>query len=138
MFNSGRFRWDDSLDLYQEGTSHLFPEEWCVIVLMHLLERASLPCFPLHSLPFYERIHYKDIKLAAARAWSRWEMATSRLHLDQGSSQRVGKDDWAMLKTAYDMKKAWPEITLHFTRAGHSAREPETEKLLVEGRLASL
>ncbi|KAF9509433.1 hypothetical protein BS47DRAFT_151265 [Hydnum rufescens UP504] len=36
-------------------------------------------------------------------------------------------------KSAYDLKKAWPEITLHFTHAGHSAHEPETEKLLVEG-----
>lgn len=35
--------------------------------------------------------------------------------------------------TAYDLKKVWPEITLHIVPdAGHSAREPGTSKLLVE------
>lgn len=36
-------------------------------------------------------------------------------------------------KTAYDLKKVWPEVTLHVVPdAGHSAREPGTSKLLVE------
>jgi hypothetical protein len=37
--------------------------------------------------------------------------------------------------TAYALKKAWPEITLHIVSdAGHSSREPGTTKLLVEVR----
>jgi len=35
--------------------------------------------------------------------------------------------------TAYDLKKVWPEITLHIVPdAGHSSREPGTAKLLVQ------
>ena len=35
--------------------------------------------------------------------------------------------------TAYALKKAWPELTLHIVPdAGHSSREPGTAKLLVE------
>ena len=37
--------------------------------------------------------------------------------------------------TAYALKKAWPEITLHIVPdAGHSSREPGTSKLLVKVR----
>lgn len=37
--------------------------------------------------------------------------------------------------TAYALKKAWPELTLHIVPdAGHSSREPGTAKLLVEVR----
>ncbi|KAF9507496.1 hypothetical protein BS47DRAFT_1303936 [Hydnum rufescens UP504] len=173
--------------LYQEGTSQLFPEEWdAYIAPIPEAERGDM------VKAYHERLTSsdKDIKLTAARAWSRWEMATSRLHVDQGSLQRVEKDDWAVqvffffpsfaaienhyfinegfmrqgqllekqsidkirhiptivvqgrydvvcpAKSAYDLKKAWPEITLHFTHAGHSTHEPKTEKLLVEGRFA--
>ena len=39
----------------------------------------------------------------------------------------------AQATTAYALKKAWPEITLHIVPdAGHSSREPGTAKLLVE------
>ncbi|KAF9505502.1 hypothetical protein BS47DRAFT_1400340 [Hydnum rufescens UP504] len=55
---------------------------------------------------------------------------------DAGSFLMKGDMVVCPVKSAYDLKKAWPEITLHFTHAGHSAHEPETEKLLVEGRLA--
>lgn len=35
--------------------------------------------------------------------------------------------------TAYALKKAWPELTLHIVPdAGHSAREPATSRLLVQ------
>ena len=37
--------------------------------------------------------------------------------------------------TAYALKKAWPEITLHIVPdAGHSSRELSTTKLLIEVR----
>jgi len=161
---------------YQEGTSQLFPEEWdAYIAPIPEAERGDM------VKAYHKRLTSsdKDIKLPAAGAWSRWEMATSRLHVDQESLQRVEKDDWALAfaaienhyfinegfmrqgqllekqsidkirhiptivvqgrydvvcpaKSAYDLKKAWPEITLQFTHAGHSAHEPETEKLLVE------
>ncbi|KAF9506467.1 hypothetical protein BS47DRAFT_1428036 [Hydnum rufescens UP504] len=150
--------------LYQEGTSQLFPEEWdAYIAPIPEAERGDMAV------------------LSVVPIWPFVRMATSRLHVDQGSLQRVEKDDWAVafaaienhyfinegfmrqgqllekqpidkmsvvnsshplnrpplpVKSAYDLKKAWPEITLDFTHAGHSAHEPEMEKLLVEGRLA--
>ena len=37
--------------------------------------------------------------------------------------------------TAYDLKKVWPELTLHIVPdAGHSSREPGIAKLLVKVR----
>ena len=51
-----------------------------------------------------------------------------------------GNDDFPLqATTAYALKKAWPEITLHIVPdAGHSSREPGIMKLLVEVRHSGL
>jgi len=119
-------------------------------------------------------------RIKAAKAWCKWEMATSRLHVDQESIAKATEDVFANAfsrienhyfvnegfmrqgqiletqeidkirhipctvvqgrydvvcpaTTAYSLKKVWPELDLHIVPdAGHSAREPGTEKLLVE------
>ena len=37
------------------------------------------------------------------------------------------------IENAYELHKAWPESTLHISQeAGHSSKEPQTQKTLVE------
>lgn len=64
---------------YQEGASRLFPDAW-----EHYL--AAIPPVERHDLisAYHRRLTSDDpaTRLAAARAWSVWEGATSFLHID--------------------------------------------------------
>ena len=70
---------------YQEGCSRLFPDAW-----EHFLE--PIPVVERHDLisSFHRRLTSDDeaTRLAAARAWSVWEGATSFLRVDHGLRQR--------------------------------------------------
>ena len=65
---------------YQEGASRLFPEAW-----EHYIK--AIPVTVRHDLisAFHRRLTSDDDKtrLAAAKAWSVWEGATSFLHIDE-------------------------------------------------------
>lgn len=65
---------------YQEGASRLFPEAW-----EHYVK--AIPVTERHDLisAFHRRLTSDDDKtrLAAAKAWSVWEGATSFLHIDE-------------------------------------------------------
>ncbi|MCD9005566.1 prolyl aminopeptidase [Luteimonas sp. XNQY3] len=64
---------------YQEGASRLFPEAWQqYIAVIPESERGDL------IAAFHKRLTSDDeaTRLAAARAWSVWEGATSFLHID--------------------------------------------------------
>ncbi|KAF8322578.1 proline iminopeptidase [Clavulina sp. PMI_390] len=161
---------------YQNGTSHLFPEEWdSYLAQIPEEERGDM------VKAYHKRLFSDDerVRLSAAKAWSRWEMATSRLVVSEDDIARATSDDWSnafarienhyfvnegfmeqghLLKkesidkirhiptvvvqgrydvvcpatTAYALKKAWPEIDLRMTLAGHSARENENSALLVQ------
>ncbi|EPT05532.1 hypothetical protein FOMPIDRAFT_1021343 [Fomitopsis schrenkii] len=162
---------------YQEGASHLFPEAWDEFV-------APIPEEERHDMmtAYHAQLNSADeeTRLRAAKAWSKWEMATSKLYVDPAQLAHAENDTWANAfarienhyfvndgfmrdgqlldkqeidkirhipcivvqgrydvicpaRTAYDLKKVWPEVTLHVVPdAGHSAREPGTSKLLVE------
>lgn len=64
---------------YQEGASRLFPDAW-----EHYLR--PIPSVERHDLisAYHRRLTSDDVdtRLAAARAWSVWEGATSFLHVD--------------------------------------------------------
>jgi len=64
---------------YQEGASRLFPEAWQQYL-------AAIPKDERHDLvaAYHRRLTSDDeaTRLAAARAWSVWEAATSFLHID--------------------------------------------------------
>jgi proline iminopeptidase, Neisseria-type subfamily len=64
---------------YQEGASRLFPDAWeHYVAAIPPVERADL------ISAFHRRLTGDDaaVRLAAARAWSVWEGATSFLHVD--------------------------------------------------------
>jgi proline iminopeptidase len=152
---------------YQDGASHIFPDVWDQY-------RDHIPADERHDFvkAYYKRLTSSDrnVRLAAARTWSTWEGATSRLIPDQTMIQHSGEDTFAEafariechyftngiwmrndnqiledihrirhipceivhgrydvvcpVENAWDLKKAWPEATLHIVPdAGHSARE---------------
>ncbi|KAJ7593267.1 proline iminopeptidase [Mycena floridula] len=162
---------------YQEGASHLFPEAWDEFIApIPKTERGDM------ILAYHAQLNSVDetTRIIAAKAWSKWEMATSKLHVDPANIARAEADDFANafarienhyfvndgfmrpgqlleiqeidkirhipcvvvqgrydvicpVTTAYALKKAWPELTLHIVPdAGHSSREKGTAKLLVE------
>ncbi|KAJ7903437.1 proline iminopeptidase [Mycena olivaceomarginata] len=162
---------------YQNGASHLFPEAWEeYIAQIPEQERSDM------VLAYHAQLNSIDdeTRIAAAKAWSKWEMATSRLFVDPEYIARATSDHFAnafarienhyfvndgfmrdgqLLEsqeidkirhiptivvqgrydvvcpatTAYQLKKVWPEITLHIVPdAGHSSREEGTAKLLVQ------
>ncbi|KIK35180.1 hypothetical protein CY34DRAFT_812370 [Suillus luteus UH-Slu-Lm8-n1] len=162
---------------YQDGASHLFPEQWEEYL-------APIPEAERHDMmkAYHSRLNSSDtnISQAAAKAWAKWEMATSRLIVSADAVAQADKVDFAnsfarienhyfvnegfmrdgqLLEkqeldkirhiptivvqgrydvvcpatTAWALKRAWPEITLHIIPdAGHSSREPGIERKLVE------
>lgn len=78
---------------YQEGASRLFPDAWA-----HYL--AAIPVTERHDLisAFHRRLTSDDAatRLAAARAWSVWEGATSFLHVDGDFAAAHEEDAFAL------------------------------------------
>jgi len=161
---------------YQEGASFVFPDAWeDFLKPIPEAERGDL------ILAYHAQLNCADdeVRRSAARAWSRWEMATSKLFVDPDYVAAAEKDDWANsfakienhyfinsgfmregqllekeeidkirhipciviqgrydvvcpIKTAWDLKRAWPEIEFHVVPdAGHSSREVGISKSLV-------
>lgn len=152
---------------YQEGASWIYPDAWAPY-LAHIpeVERGDL------MSAYYRRLTHEDrqVQLRAARAWSTWEGATSRLYTDPAMLEHYGEDTFALafariechyfvngawfqhddqllrhvdkirhipgvivqgrydvvcpLRSAWDLRQAWPESELHvIADAGHSAME---------------
>ncbi|CAH1788905.1 unnamed protein product [Owenia fusiformis] len=78
---------------YQEGASHIFPDVWEKYL-------APIPEVERHDLmsAYYRRLTGNDEekKLACARAWSTWEMETSRLMPDPNYVKRTESDIWSL------------------------------------------
>ncbi|KAJ3273431.1 hypothetical protein HDV01_004501 [Terramyces sp. JEL0728] len=78
---------------YQEGASNLFPDHWEKYI-------SIIPPEERHDMiaAYYKRLTSPDEKvmLAAAREWSRWEMATSKLEVDQNLLDKVENPLWAL------------------------------------------
>eukprot|EP00128_Syssomonas_multiformis_P008602 Colp12_sorted_trinity150504_noHs@11764 len=156
--------------------SFLFPDYWDQYL-------AAIPAVERGDLmgAYYRRLigDNKEEQMKAAKAWSTWECATSRLYVDPAMIDKAAKDEWALAfariechyfvhggwfdhdnhlvdgaakirhipativqgrydvvcpaKTAWDLKKQWPEAEFHIVPdAGHSAKEPGIRSLLVQ------
>ncbi len=93
---------------YQEGASWLFPDAW----------QAYLDAIPVEEhgdlmAAYARRLTHADrqVQTAAARAWSTWEGATSRLYVDPDMLDHYGEDDFALafarIENHYFMHGAW-------------------------------
>ncbi|KAK3580576.1 hypothetical protein CHS0354_002670 [Potamilus streckersoni] len=78
---------------YQDGCSFVFPDAWDDFI-------KPIPVVERHDLmsAYYRRLTSPDatIQLEAAKAWSTWEMATSRLIQDPQLLSKVEADTWAL------------------------------------------
>jgi len=88
MLRRGELRW-----FYQEGASTLFPDRWeQYIAPIPTAERGDL------IAAFHRRLTSDDraMQLAAARAWSVWEAATSYLFVNEDNVRRWSDDEFAV------------------------------------------
>jgi proline iminopeptidase len=77
---------------YQDGTSHLFPDAFDdYLKPIPEDERGDM------IAAYHKRLTSDDdeVRLTAGRAWSKWEMSTSRLRVSQDDLDRAESDDWA-------------------------------------------
>jgi len=75
---------------YQDGASWLFPDAWeGYVAPIPEVERGHF------MSAYYRRLTGADeaTKIACAKAWSCWEMATSRLFVDPANIARAAEDD---------------------------------------------
>jgi proline iminopeptidase len=88
MLRKAELRW-----FYQEGASALFPDRW-----EHYVQ--PIPSAERNDLigAFYRRLTSGDraTQLAAAKAWSVWEAATSYLYVNEDNVRRWSDDEFAL------------------------------------------
>ncbi|OQV14079.1 putative proline iminopeptidase [Hypsibius exemplaris] len=86
-------RREELLWYYQEGASYVFPDYWEEFL-------APIPKAEQNDLmkAYHKRLTGKDeaAKLECAKAWSKWEMATSRLYCDPDLVKKVDEDEFAL------------------------------------------
>jgi proline iminopeptidase len=78
---------------YQHGTSELFPDRWDKYLQM-------IPPSERHDMvsAYHKRLTHPDyeIRLQAAKAWSQWEAATSRLIVSESAIEEFEEPDQAL------------------------------------------
>ena len=88
MCRKSELRW-----FYQDGASHLFPDAFEPY-------REHIPAEEQHDLisAYYQRLTSEDVDVrrAAAKEWTRWEMATSRLFPDPSYLEKAEDLDFAV------------------------------------------
>jgi proline iminopeptidase len=118
---------------YQEGASRLFPEAW-----EHYL--AAIPAVERHDLisAYHRRLTSDDpaTRLAAARAWSVWEGATSFLHVDedfvQGHEDEAFALAFARIENHYFVNGGFFEVEDQLLRDAHKLAD--IPGVIVHGR----
>lgn len=78
---------------YQEGASQIFPDVWdSYLAPIPESERGDL------VKAYYKRLTSEDsaVRLEAAKAWSKWEAATSRLIVDPTSIEEFDEPEYAL------------------------------------------
>ncbi len=95
---------------YQDGASRIFPDRWEQFL-------APIPTDERHDLlkAYYRRLTSDDalVQVEAARAWSTWEGATSKLFVDEKSVERFGQDQFSLafarIESHYFVNRAFLE-----------------------------
>ncbi|MFZ5656766.1 MAG: prolyl aminopeptidase [Pseudomonadota bacterium] len=118
---------------YQEGASRLFPEAWQQYL-------AAIPPVERHDLisAFHRRLTSDDeaTRLAAARAWSVWEGATSFLHYDPAFTAAHDEPEFALafarIENHYFVHSGFFEVDDQLLRDAHRIAHIPT--FIVHGR----
>lgn len=86
-------RRSELLWFYQEGASHIYPEYWePYLNQIHPAERGDM------ISAYYKKLTGPNPQeqLAAAKVWSTWEMATSKLYVDPSYIAEASEDEFAL------------------------------------------
>lgn len=118
---------------YQQGASRLFPDAW-----EHYI--AAIPEAERDDLigAFHKRLTSEDAdtRLAAAKAWSIWEGATSFLHIDPDFADAHGDPQFALafarIENHYFVNKGFFEVDDQLLR--DAPRIAEIPGVIVHGR----
>jgi len=120
---------------YQEGASFLYPDMWDEYLKpIPESERGDLVS------AYHKRLtgDNEEERLACARAWSRWEMATSQLFINQENLKNCADDVWALafarIECHYFVNKGFlksPSQLLDNAKIIHESGIPVT---IVQGR----
>lgn len=118
---------------YQAGANAIFPDRWeDYLAAIPVAERGDL----LHA--YYRRFTDTDPKvaLAAARAWSIWEGATSHLYESAKTVERFGADEFAValarIEAHYFVNGGFLETPDQLLRDVHRIRH--VPGVIVQGR----
>ncbi|KAH7911526.1 Alpha/Beta hydrolase protein [Hygrophoropsis aurantiaca] len=97
---------------YQDGASHLFPEAWEEYI-------APIPEEERHDMmqAYHSRLNSSDDKtrIIAAKAWSKWEMSTSRLRVSPEAVAEADKDDYAKSASSCLLAGAYTKLAPSFS-----------------------
>ncbi|KAL1675866.1 Alpha/Beta hydrolase protein [Schizophyllum commune] len=119
---------------YQNGASHLFPEAWDEFLApIPEEERGDM------VLAYHAQLNSvdPDVRTRAAKAWSKWEMATSRLYVSPEYIARAEADEFAL---AFARIENHYFINNGFMRDGQLLEKQEIDKIrhiptvVVQGR----
>ncbi|KAF8338353.1 prolyl aminopeptidase serine peptidase [Amanita rubescens] len=119
---------------YQDGTSHLFPEAWAEYeAIIPQNERRDM--IKAYSV----RLNSPDekIRLQAAKAWSKWELSTSGLYINEESVSHSEDDKFAL---AFARIENHYFINEGFMREGQLLEQQSLDKIrhipmvIVQGR----
>lgn len=93
---------------YQDGASHLFPEQF-EQYFEHIPQEEKDDMISA----YYKRLTSddKEVRLQAAKRWTRWEMSTLRLYSNEEAIKRADVDDYAVafarIESHYFVNKGW-------------------------------
>ncbi|KAJ3714867.1 proline iminopeptidase [Lentinula guzmanii] len=108
---------------YQDGASHLFPEAWDEYL-------APIPEAERHDmiLAYHAQLNSIDdsTRVQAAKAWSKWEMSTSKLYVDPSYIHRAESDVFA---NAFARIENHYFINSGFMRDGQLLEKQEIDKI---------
>ena len=117
---------------YQEGTSFIFPDLWEAYV--NAIPEAERGDF---VTAYYQRLTSPDaaVRAAAAKAWSTWEGATSKLLINTEMIARYGNDTFAdafaRIECHYFTHQGWLEDNQLLRDVGNIRHIPA---VIVQGR----
>jgi proline iminopeptidase len=128
MLSQFELRW-----FYQGGASAIFPDHWeNYIGAIPSAERGDL------IQAFYKRLTSDDraTRVAAARAWSIWEAATSYLHINEENLHKWGEEEFAIavarIECHYFVNRGFLESEDQLLR--NVAKIRKTPAVIVQGR----
>ncbi|KAI9294170.1 prolyl aminopeptidase serine peptidase [Neoconidiobolus thromboides FSU 785] len=119
---------------YQKGASHIYPDQWEGYL-------APIPESERHDLltAYYKRLtgDNEEERVKCAKAWSTWEMATSRLRVDQKGIERASNDIWSLafarIESHFFINKGFFKPNQLLENA-HIIRDSKIPVTIVQGR----